>query len=168
MIKYYNSGMGVVDLLVQKTATYWLNPKSSGGWYYLRFFFLLDLMNMCMVKDITQKEWNYWISKLLLQNPWLRVWIAVKEMLLLSAYNGVLSYQLTYHFNCQLSTPQTQIQVMLCWGTENKTSNITHVVFTFVCLPGKTQETVLLLSTLTCRLHIINLYVPKTMINCSL
>ena len=38
MIKYYNSGMGVVDLLVQKTATYWLNPKSSGGWYYLRFF----------------------------------------------------------------------------------------------------------------------------------
>ena len=48
IIKDYNSGMGGVDLLDQKTAAYKLDRKSSGGCYYLRLFF--DLMDISAVK----------------------------------------------------------------------------------------------------------------------
>ena len=55
MVKDYNSNMGGVDLLDQKTAVYRLDRKSSGGRYYLRLFF--DLMDMCMVNShIVYKE----------------------------------------------------------------------------------------------------------------
>ena len=44
IIKDYNSGMDVVDLLDQKTVAYTLERKSSGGSNYLRLFFgLMDI-----------------------------------------------------------------------------------------------------------------------------
>ena len=49
VIKDYNSGMGGVDLLDQKTAAYKLDRKSSGGRYYLCLFF--DLMDMSVVNS---------------------------------------------------------------------------------------------------------------------
>lgn len=49
VIKDYNSGMGGVDLLDQRTAAYKLDRKSSGGRYYLRLFF--DLMDMSVVNS---------------------------------------------------------------------------------------------------------------------
>ena len=49
MIKDYNSGMGGVDLLDQKTAAYKLDRKSSGGGYYLRLVF--DLMDISVVNS---------------------------------------------------------------------------------------------------------------------
>ena len=63
MVKEYNSNMGGVDLLEQKTAVYRLDRKLSGGRYYLRLFF--DIMDMCMVnshivyKECSRLEWNY-------------------------------------------------------------------------------------------------------------
>ena len=55
MVKDYNSNMGGVDLLDQKTAVYRLDRKSSGRRYYLRLFF--HLMDMCMVNShIVYKE----------------------------------------------------------------------------------------------------------------
>ena len=55
MVKDYNSNMGGVDLLEQKTAVYRLDRKLSGEKYYLRLFF--DLMDMCMVNSrIVYKE----------------------------------------------------------------------------------------------------------------
>ena len=57
IIKDYNSGMGGVDLLDQKTAAYKLDRKSSGWRYYLRFFF--DLMDISGVNsDIIYKKLN--------------------------------------------------------------------------------------------------------------
>ena len=47
IINDYNSGMGGVDLLDQKTAFYKLDRKSSGGHYYLRLFF--DLIDISVV-----------------------------------------------------------------------------------------------------------------------
>ena len=49
IIKDYNSGMGGVNLLDQKTAAYKLHCKSSGGRYYLKFFF--DLMGISVVNS---------------------------------------------------------------------------------------------------------------------
>ena len=49
IIKDYNSGMGGVDLLDQKTSAFKLDPKSSGGRYYLRIFF--DLMDICVANS---------------------------------------------------------------------------------------------------------------------
>ena len=49
VIKDYNSGMGGVDLLDQKTAAYKLDRKSSGGRYYLCLFF--DQMDMSVVNS---------------------------------------------------------------------------------------------------------------------
>ena len=49
IIKDYNSGMGGVDLLDQKTASYKLDRKLSGGCYYLRLFF--DLMDISVVNS---------------------------------------------------------------------------------------------------------------------
>ena len=49
VIKDYNSGMGGVDLLDQKTAAYKLDHKSSGGRYYLRL--LYDLMDISVVNS---------------------------------------------------------------------------------------------------------------------
>ena len=46
-MKDYNSGMGGVDLLDQKTAAYKLDRRSSGGRYYLKLFF--DLMDISVV-----------------------------------------------------------------------------------------------------------------------
>ena len=57
LIKDYNSNMGGVDLLDQKTAAYKLDRKSSGGRYYLRLFF--DLMDMaCVNAHIVYKNLN--------------------------------------------------------------------------------------------------------------
>ena len=57
IIKDYNSGMGGVDLLDQKTAAYKLDSKPSGGCYYLRLFF--DLMDISVVNShIIYKELN--------------------------------------------------------------------------------------------------------------
>ena len=50
IIKDYNSGMGGVDLLDQKVAAYKLDPKCSGGRYYLRLFF--DLMDISVVNSL--------------------------------------------------------------------------------------------------------------------
>ena len=50
IIKDYNSGMGGVDLLDQKTAAYKLDCKFSGGRSYLRSFF--DLMDISVVNSI--------------------------------------------------------------------------------------------------------------------
>ena len=47
IVKMYNANMGGVDILDQKTATYRLDRKSSGGRYYLRLFF--DLMDIACV-----------------------------------------------------------------------------------------------------------------------
>ena len=47
IIKDYNSSMGGVDLLDQKTAAYKLDRKSSGRGFYLRLFF--DLMDISVV-----------------------------------------------------------------------------------------------------------------------
>ena len=47
MPRDYNSGMGVVDLLDQKTAAYKLDRKSSSGRYYLRLFFGLMDTSVC-------------------------------------------------------------------------------------------------------------------------
>ena len=57
IIKDYNSGMGGVDLLDQKTAAYKLDHKSSGGRYYLKLFF--HLMDISVVNShIIYKELN--------------------------------------------------------------------------------------------------------------
>ena len=57
IIKDYNSGMGGVDLLDQKTAAYKLDHKSSGGRYYLRLFF--DFMDISVVTShVIDKELN--------------------------------------------------------------------------------------------------------------
>ena len=64
IIKGYNSGMGGVDLLDQKTSAY----KLDCGHYYPRLFF--DLMDISVVnlhiiyKEINPKGMNYLISKL--------------------------------------------------------------------------------------------------------
>ena len=56
-IKDYNSGMGGVDLLDQKTAAYKLDRKSSGGRYYVKLFF--HLMDISVVNShIIYKELN--------------------------------------------------------------------------------------------------------------
>ena len=47
--KDYDSCMGGVDLLDQKTTAYELDRKSSGGRYYLRLFF--DLMDIPVVNS---------------------------------------------------------------------------------------------------------------------
>ena len=49
IIKYYNFGMGGVDLLDQKTAAYKLDRKLSGGRYYLRLLF--DLMDISVINS---------------------------------------------------------------------------------------------------------------------
>ena len=49
IIKDYNSGMGGVDLLDQKTARSKLEHKSSGGCCYLRLFF--DLMDIFVLNS---------------------------------------------------------------------------------------------------------------------
>ena len=57
IIKDYNSGMGAVDFLGQKTAACKLDSKSSSGRYYLRLFF--DLMNILVVNShIIYKKLN--------------------------------------------------------------------------------------------------------------
>ena len=57
IIKDYNSGMGAVDLVGQKTAACKLDSKSSGGRYYLRLFF--DLMDILVVNShIIYKKLN--------------------------------------------------------------------------------------------------------------
>ena len=57
IIQDYNSGMGGVDLLDQKTAPYMLSHKFSGGRYYLRLFF--DLMYISVINlHIIYKELN--------------------------------------------------------------------------------------------------------------
>ena len=57
IIKDYNSGMGGVDLLDQKTAAHKLDRKSSDGRYYLRLFF--DLMDISVANlHIIYKELN--------------------------------------------------------------------------------------------------------------
>ena len=57
IIKGYNSGMGGVDLLDEKTVAYRLDCKSSSGRYYLRLFF--DLMDISVVNShIIYKELN--------------------------------------------------------------------------------------------------------------
>ena len=57
IIKDYDSGMGDVDLLDQKTAAYKLDRKSSGGRYYLKLFF--HLMDISVVNShIIYKELN--------------------------------------------------------------------------------------------------------------
>ena len=50
IIKDYNSGMGGVYLLDQKAAAYKLDPKCSGGSYYLRLLF--DLMDISVVNSL--------------------------------------------------------------------------------------------------------------------
>ena len=46
IIKDYNSAMGGVDLLYQKTGAYKSDRKSSGGRYYLALFFDLIVLSI--------------------------------------------------------------------------------------------------------------------------
>ena len=43
VVKLYNSGMGVVDLMDQRTAAYCLERKSSVRFYLRVFFVLMDI-----------------------------------------------------------------------------------------------------------------------------
>ena len=122
---------------------------------------VFDLLDMCMVnshivyKGYDAKIWNYRISKFLLQNPWLGVTTAVKEMLLLPDITECypISWRTTSPANYSVHTKQRQ--VFLCWGTENKTS--------FQC---NSRNSFAAFRTDMYRLHIIYLYVAKTVINC--
>ena len=49
IVKEYNSGMGGVDLLDQRTAPYKMYTESSSGRYYLRLFF--DFMDIAVVNS---------------------------------------------------------------------------------------------------------------------
>ena len=90
LVKWYNAGMGGVDLLDQRNAAHHVSRKSSGGRYYLRMFF--DLMDIACVNANL-------VSKI----------IGPKAMDLLD-FKQVIAKGLIGKYNCRLRNPATYKQ----------------------------------------------------------
>ena len=145
IIKDYNSGMGGVDLLDQKTAAYKLDHKSSGGRYYLRL--LYDLMDISVVnsqiicKELNPKEMELLDFKIVLTKS------------LVCTYNSRSQNTPASHVSCRevlsASVPlhlpvlqQTRGKCRYCYagGIENKTYIKCNTCGVFLCLISRNNS----------------------------
>ena len=152
IIKDYNSGMGGVDLLDQKTSTYKLDRKSSGGRYYLRLFF--DLMDISVVNSHT-------VYKVLcLKGMELLDFKIILAKSLISKYNSRSRNTPVSHVSCRKVLPtsvplhflvlqklEESVDSVILEGLKTKhTFNAIHVELFCAWLPAIDLETVLQIS----------------------
>ena len=139
IIKDYNSGMGGVDLLDQKTATYKLDRKLSGGRFYLRLFF--DLMDMSVVnshaiyKALYPKGMELLDFKIVLEKSLIGTYNSRSRNTPVSHVSRREDFQLVFplHFPV-LQTTREKCRYCYTGGIENKTYIPYNACGVFLCL----------------------------------